>query len=78
MFVCIWPCLYVGCMCLRLCLHICECVCLCGGCVVFVCVSGHVCMVTVGVCMCACMLVNARACKVIVVCLCASLAMFVL
>ena len=32
---------------LRVCMHVCECVRLYGDCVVFVCVSGHICMVVV-------------------------------
>ena len=53
-------------------------VCLYGGCVVFVCVSSHVFMVIVGVCIVVCMFVNVYACMVIVWCLYVFLAMFVL
>ena len=51
--------------------------CLCGGCVVFIFVHCHVDMVIVGVCVDVCMIVNVCACMVIVLCLHASLAMFV-
>ena len=46
------PAIFVSwlCVCLRVCMHVCECVCVYGGSVVLVCVSGHVCMVIVGVC----------------------------
>ena len=50
-------------------------VCLC--CVVFVCVSGHVCVVNVGVYVCLCMFVGVCASIVVVLCLYMSLAMFV-
>ena len=40
--VCLWLCLYGDCLCLQDCMHNFECVCLYCGCVVFVCVSGHV------------------------------------
>ena len=45
-------------------MHICECVCSYHGCVVFVCVSGPVCMVNVCVCVCngVCMFVNVCVC----------------
>ena len=53
--MCLWPCVYGGCVCLRGYMHVCECVPLCSDCVVFVCVPGHVFMVIVcvrvGVCM---------------------------
>ena len=58
--------LYRDCGCLPECMYVCECVCLYGGCAVFVCVSGHVCMVIVGVCMGVCMFADVRACMVIV------------
>ena len=56
--ICVWPCLYVDCGCLHLCMHVSECVCLYGDCVVFVCISGHVYMVIVGVCVGACIVIN--------------------
>ena len=74
----LWPCLYGDCGCLRGCVHVCECMCLYGECIVFVCVSGHVCMMIVVVCMCACMFVNVCACTVVELCLYVSLAIFVL
>ena len=46
-FYVLLPCLYGGCVCLRGCMHVCECVCWYGDCVVFVCVSGHVCIIIV-------------------------------
>ena len=67
------PCLYGGCKCLRVCMD----VVLYGGCVVFVCVSGHVCMVIVGVCLGICMFVDVCGCMVIVLRLYVYLAMFV-
>ena len=76
--VCLLRCLYGDCVCLHVCMQICECVRLHGDCVVFVCVSGYVCMVLVGVCMGVCMFVNVCGCIVIVLCLYVSLAMFVL
>ena len=77
-FVCVWPCVYGDCGCLRGRMHVCWCVRLYGDCVVFVCVSCHVCMVIVGVRVNVCMCVNVCACMVIVLCLYVSLAMFVL
>ena len=59
-------------------MHVCECEYLYGDCVVFVCVSGHVCMVIACVCMGVCMFGNACACMVIVLRLCVYPAMFVL
>ena len=50
-------------------MHVCECACLNCDCVVFVNVSGHVCVVSVGVCVGVCMFVNVCACMVIVLCL---------
>ena len=58
-------------------MHVCECVCLYCGCVVFVCVSCHVCMVVVCVRFGVCMFVGMCACMVIVLCLYESLAMIV-
>ena len=75
--MCFLPCLYGDCWCLRLCMHVCVCVCLYGDCVVFLCTFGNVCMVIVGVCVDVCMFVNVCACILIVLCLHASLAMFV-
>ena len=72
-----WPCSYGNCVCLRGCIHVCGCVCLHCGCVVFVCVSGNVCMVFVRVCVGVCMFVDVSACMVIVLCLHVSLATFV-
>ena len=57
--MCLWSCLYGDCGCLHVCMHVCERVRLYGGCVAFVCVSGHVCMVIVCVCVDVCMFVNA-------------------
>ena len=54
------------------------CVCLCGGYVVFVCVSGKVYIMIVCVCLIVCMFVDMCACMLIVLCLYASLSMFVL
>ena len=51
--------------------------CLYGDCVVFVCVSGHVCFVIVGACVCVCMFANACVCMVIVLCLYLFVVMFV-
>ena len=62
----------------RGCIHVCECVCLCGDCVVFVCVPSRVCIVIVRVRVCVCMFANLCVCIVNVLCLYASLAMFVL
>ena len=73
----LWSCVYGDCVCLRGYMHICECVCLYGACVVFVFVSGHVCIVIVGVCVGVCMFVNMCACMVLVLCLYVSLPMFV-
>ena len=73
----IWPCLYGDCGCLRSCIHVCQCVRLYCDVVVFVCVSGDVCMVIVCVCVGVCMFVNVCACMVVVMCLYVSLAMFV-
>ena len=78
-------CLYVSlemfvwllCVCLRVCMHVCDCVCVYGGCVVFVRVSGHVCMVIVCACVSVCMFVNVCACLAVVFCLYAFLAMFI-
>ena len=75
--MCLWPCLYGDCVCLRVCMHVCECVCLYCGCVVFVCVPGHVCMVIVDVYVGVCMFVNVCAYMVTVLCLYVSLTMFV-
>ena len=60
-------------------MHVCDCVRLYGECVVFVCVSGYVCMVSVCVCVRVnvCMFEHVFACVVIVLCLYASLAMCV-
>ena len=58
-------------------MRVCECVRLYGGCVVFVCVSGNVCIAIVGICVTVCMFVNVCACMVIMLCLYVSLAMFV-
>ena len=55
------PCLYDDFVCLRGCMHVCECVRLYCDCVVFVCVSCHVCIVNVcavvcmHVCDCVCL-----------------------
>ena len=64
-------------MCLSGCIHVCDNVLLCGGCVVFVCVSGHVCMVIVVVCVNVFMFANVCACMVIVLRLYAYLAMLI-
>ena len=64
-------------MCLRACVHVCDCECLYGGCVVFVCVSGHVRMVIVCVYVCVLMFENVCACVVFVLCLYVSPAMCV-
>ena len=48
--MCIWLCLNSDCLCLRECIHVCERVRLYKHVVVFVCVSGNVCMVVVCVC----------------------------
>ena len=47
-------------------MYVSGCVRLYCGCVVFVCVSGHVYMVTVGVCIGVCMFVNVCDCMVVV------------
>ena len=52
-------------------------VCLYGDCAVFVCVSGHVCMVIVCVCVCMGVLMFVCVCMVVVLCLYVSLAVFV-
>ena len=72
-----WLCLYSDCWCLRGCMHVCACVLLYADCVVFVCVSGHVCKVIVCACLGVCVFVNVCACIMVVLCLCASLAKFV-
>ena len=76
--MCLLPCLYGDCVCLHVCMHVCECVWLYGDCVVFVLVSGNVCMVIVNVYVCVYMFVNVCACMVVVLRLYVSLAMFVL
>ena len=58
-------------------MHVCECVCLYSDFDVFVCVSGHVCMLIVGVCLNVYMFVSVCACVVVVLCLYVSLAMCV-
>ena len=58
-------------------MHACECVSLYGDCVVFLCVSGHVCIVIVCDCLGVCMFVSVCVCIVIVLCLYVSLANFV-
>ena len=58
-------------------MHVGDCLFLYGGCVVFVCVSCHVCIVNVGVCMGVCMLVIVCACMVVELGLYVSLAMLV-
>ena len=73
--MCLWPLLYGDCVCLHVCCVVC--VCLYCGYVVFVCVSGHDCIVFVRVCFGVCMFVCVCACMVIVLCLYASLVMFV-
>ena len=76
--MCLLQCLYGDCVCLNWCMRVWERVCLSGGCVVFVCVSGHVCLVIVCVCVNVCMLVNACACMVVAFgCVCVCLAMCV-
>ena len=77
--MCLWQCLHCDCVCvcLRRRIHVCDNVCLYDGCVVFVCVPGHVCMAIAGYCVNGFMFVNACACMVIVLCLYASLAMLV-
>ena len=75
--MCIWPCLYGDCLCLPVRMHVCGCACVQCGCVVFVCVSGHVCMVIVRVCVNVCMFVDVCACVVVVLCLYVYLTMFV-
>ena len=67
--MCILPCLSGDCACLPECIHVCECVCLYGGCVAFVCASGHVCIVIVCACVGVFMFVPVCACMVIVLCL---------
>ena len=74
--MCLWRCLYGGCWCLRLCMHVCECACLYGVCVVLVCVSCHVCILIVCVFACVCMFVRVCACVVFVLCLYVSLALY--
>ena len=64
--MCLWPCLYGNCECLRVCINVCECVRLYGDCVVFVCVSGHVYIAIVCVCIGVCMFVNVCAGIVVV------------
>ena len=59
-------------------MHVCECVCLNGGCVVFVCVPDHACIVITNVCLDVCLFVNVCDCLEIVLCLYVSFAMFVL
>ena len=56
--MCIRPCLYGDRVRLRVCMYVCECVCLYGGCVVFVCVLSHACMVIVGACVAISMFVS--------------------
>ena len=58
-------------------MHVCECVRLYGEYVVFACVSDHVCMAIVFVCVDVCMFVRVCACMVVVLCLYVSLVMFV-
>ena len=69
--------LYGDCVTLRNCLHVCECVTLSCGCVVFVCVFGHVCMVIVAVCINVCTFVAVCACMANVLCLYVFLVMIV-
>ena len=64
--MCILLCLFGDRVCLRECINVCECVRLNGGRFVFVCVSGHVYIVTVCDCVCVCMFVNVSTCMVIV------------
>ena len=80
MFVCVrhWSLMYCDYGCLFGCMHLCERVRLYDDCVVFVCISSHVCVVIVGVCSNVCMFVIVCACLVVVLCLYVSLAMFVL
>ena len=87
--MCLWPCLYGDCVCLRGRMQVCDCACVYCDCIVFVCVSGHVCMVIVGGCVVACMFVSVclycecvvfvcvpgHVCKVIV-CVCVDVCMF--
>ena len=73
----LWLCLYGDCGRSRGCMHVCECVCVYCGCVVFACVSGHVCVIICGVCVYVCMLVKVCGNMVVVLCLYVSLAMFV-
>ena len=70
--------MYCDCGRLHGCMHVCECVWLYCDCVVFVCVSGYVCIVIVRVCIRVCMFVHVCVCVVIVLCLYVPLAMFVL
>ena len=51
-------CVYGECVALHGCKHVCVCVCLYGDCVAFVCASGHVWMVIVGVCLGVCVFVG--------------------
>ena len=62
---------------LRVCMHVCESVCLHCGCGVFVCASGHVCIMIVGGCVGVCVCVVVCDCIVIVLRLYLPLAMFV-
>ena len=64
------PCLYGDCVCAWLHAYVWMCVCLYCDSVVFACVSGHVCMVVVCVCLGVCVFVNVCVCVVIVLCLC--------
>ena len=75
--MCLLPCLYCDCVCLRGCTQVCECVCLYVGCVLFVYVSGHVCMVNVGARVTVCMFVNVCVCVVFVLRVFVYLEMFV-
>ena len=75
--MCFWQCLYCDCGCLRDRVLVCDCVCLYGYFVVFVCGSGHVCMVFVVVFVDVYMFVNVCACMVIV-CVCVGVCMFVI
>ena len=76
MCLCLLQCLCCDCV-LRGYMHVCECVCVYGWCVVFVCVSGHVCNVIACVYVGVCMFVGVCACMVIVLCLYASPAVLV-